>query len=277
MRLDEVRGKYKIELESETAVDIAREDYLTYFTLYDNPPIYRGVFRGSGNVNFDTVQVAYPSKVGRVSANTSNEYTVLMSGLPSWKNYPKRSHSFICSTSYETAMTYASTKAGLYAVVLPESFRLGVCADGDIWESFLYMNEQLGIEIVDSAGDAFNYMITKITGFDADRNTTIYDLQSAFQKFQDFVMERNRDLSDTPYADNRLAQYIAARLRKNAPQGQAFQILAKLVEPTINGFELVTNVRNLATLPEDAEVWTDSECLLVKAVYYQEFRKKVLG
>jgi hypothetical protein len=154
---------------------------------------------------------------------------------------------------------------------------MGVCADGDIWESFLYLNDQLRIQKVDSAADAVNTMIGKIVGFDADQSTTIYDLQAGFQKFQDFVQERNRDLNGTEYANNRLALYIADRLNKRSAPGAAFKVLAKLYEPTINGFELVTSVRNLVSVYEDSEVWTDSECLLVKDVYYREFREKVLG
>jgi len=272
MRLDEIRGNHKSELASDEALQIARERFLTYFKRYDTPAVYRGMFRSSPDSH---VMLADPTLQGRASANTSNEYTILMSELPTWKAFPKRSHSFICTTSFETARTYGSTRAGVYAVILPDSFKMGVCDGSDVWYSFPYIEKELGL-YSDEVGEVVNEMIGRIVGFDASGETTIYDLQEGFQKFQEFLQEGNNLESIRGYQKNPLAKYLAQRINKNAPDGAAFAILSRLFNPTLNNFEIVSNIHNLGSIQEDTEVWTDSQCLFVKDAYYSEFRKSVL-
>jgi len=80
----------------------------------------------------DTETICFKSKpVKRYSRDNSNEYTLLMDHLPKWKNYPKRSKSFICSLG----------KSHLGALndycVIPENGAMwGVAPQYDIFFSF---------------------------------------------------------------------------------------------------------------------------------------------
>lgn len=94
--------------------------------------IYRGVSLTNPAVLVD------PSKAVRTAANTSNYANMLVSNiLPSWKGWPRRDQSLICSTNRRTAEGYGHYKAGGPHVVLPfDDATIGVCSAMDFWDSF---------------------------------------------------------------------------------------------------------------------------------------------
>ena len=55
--------------------------------------------------------------------------------LPSWKDFPKRDSSFICTTSEYKARDYAFDKDDLYHVFPENGANLGICSSLDIWDS----------------------------------------------------------------------------------------------------------------------------------------------
>ena len=66
----------------------------------------------------------------RKSANTSNYYTVLFSDiLPSWKKFPRRDESWICTTSFNEAVGYGK----VYGVFPLGDPLLGICPKQDMW------------------------------------------------------------------------------------------------------------------------------------------------
>jgi hypothetical protein len=267
MRLEEIkRQPYRHDLEEQEAIEIARDKFLSYFRLYEQAPVYRGSFVGERS----PFQIGDPKLIGRKSQNTSNEYTVLLSGLPSWKAYPPRSQSIIATGDYSTARQYGG-RGGVYAVVLPDRFRMGVCSQSDIWDSFEYVEAQVSAGYYGSGfGDHFAKFLSEITGFEANQQTTVNDIRNALQEFQNNVT--TSDQQD----DNPLRTYIVSRLKPQSPPNTAFRILEKLLDPALNGFSLITSVRDLDDL-DWQEVWTDSLCMFVKAEAYQQFRGKVLN
>ncbi len=91
------------------------------------------IYRGSPN----PAPLVYtdPTKVERVSRNTTNELTLLVSHiLPSWQEWPKRSRSLICSESYDTADTYSN--GGAYIVLPLGDPNIAVVPGLDFWDGF---------------------------------------------------------------------------------------------------------------------------------------------
>jgi hypothetical protein len=83
---------------------------------------------GHEKINYGTVD---PRTTLRRSANTHNTYTMYMDNSPIWSDFPKRSHSMICSSGY-----YAEDFGNLYAVFPYDNTPIGICPDFDLWESF---------------------------------------------------------------------------------------------------------------------------------------------
>jgi hypothetical protein len=68
----------------------------------------------------------------RMSSNTSNEYTLLIDSSPAWKRFPKRSKSFICTSSEGYAQPF-----GPVQMVFPKDSTLMACASArDFWMAF---------------------------------------------------------------------------------------------------------------------------------------------
>jgi len=117
----------------QDAIDYIRRRCGKYTKLFKNkkvPLIYRGI-RSS---NDDFLYIDPRKGLPRLSANTYNYVTLMMDNLPSWKKYPKRSRSIICSSNVESAKSYGM---GTTYVVIPfDRVTIGVCPDKDIWLSF---------------------------------------------------------------------------------------------------------------------------------------------
>lgn len=97
------------------------------------------MFRGYRALNVDYIFMQ-PSKHDRLSAWTSNYYTLWIDNRPEWSDFPKRSKSLVCSKSQYRADLYGDHPGGATYAVLPcnEYSKIGVCPKVDIWESFDY-------------------------------------------------------------------------------------------------------------------------------------------
>ncbi len=269
MRLFELKyPAYKKDVIPENAIKHCRAYYLDYFKRYSEPALWRGSESDLGELT-----KVNPRVEGRTSAHTSNEYTVLMSNLPEWSAFPKRSKSLICSYSQDFASTYGET----YGVILPTDFRLGVAPREDIWESFRAMNKTFKLEYGMSQ---FNDSIVQLFGKHASGNTTVEDIEEIFADIQEKVV-RVRDTKDKlppRWAGNPFVVYTYQKIPSEAPPGALFEVVRKCLDPKLNGFSLVTNIKGLPSPnSEDNEVWTDSHLLLVREDSYKEIRKQVLG
>lgn len=101
--------------------------------------IFRGTRLNEGETEFEIRK--HP--VGRVSANTSNEFTLMVDNvLSSWKNYPKRSESFICSTSQFQAEAFGD----LHLLFPLGNANVGICSENDMWSSMTRLSKLIDID-----------------------------------------------------------------------------------------------------------------------------------
>ena len=132
----------------------------------------KGYFIFRGDVIDDNIVNRKPGI--RVSLNNSyNYYNRLLSNiLNSWKHYPKRNQSFICTSSYE----YASHWSDVVNLVLPiNGTKLGICPRWDMWRSF---TEHSDIE-------RMLYFNIDISKFFSIINDTLADVHDYIFKYED--------------------------------------------------------------------------------------------
>lgn len=263
-----------------------------YMTAFNNDCLGYRIFRG---VNSDYSNAAIITPGIRISQNTHNIYTRLISDiLPSWKEYPKRNRSFVCSTSINTAMDYAEN--GFLYVIFPKNdSKIGICSESDIWYSFGYLCSQLDIIDLSQFNDLVLYMIFKIYyrqdsnellqlthGIDSKNNKIvkkeiytnikkIFNLGSTNKIIDLFnnitnILNDNYDefnslYNDTEYS-NKLIAYILKQKNINV-----LDIIANLLDPNNNKIKYTT-VRNFNTKHiKNREVWIEGECLFVEYNY----------
>jgi hypothetical protein len=93
-------------ISPENAFELIDKHCSAFAHSMDHQQLFRG---GSGTTHPNKCLLGN-SNVGepRRSANTSNYFTWWADNHPDWKNFPKRSRSFICSSDYFTADQYGT-------------------------------------------------------------------------------------------------------------------------------------------------------------------------
>jgi len=119
-----------VDIDKDTVIKLIKNNCMKNYNFFLKKKqwLFRGIERKSSAYLMTDSNKGIP----RVSANTRNYVTLLMDNLPSWKKYPKRSRSIICSTSEVTSKSYGT----LYIVIPYDNTNIGIAPDDDIWFSF---------------------------------------------------------------------------------------------------------------------------------------------
>jgi hypothetical protein len=204
----------------------------------------KAMWKGMRGVEGDFIKTD-PKLMKRKSANTSNQYTLLMSNLPSWKRYPRRDESLICST----ARTLAGGYGKLHLVLPFNGAKIGVCDSYDLWDSFVNLNNNYGI----NGPERFNLALSQ-----ADVYAHSYDdmLETILKPSTKKELE---------YSSYNLLKSMA----KINTKRELIKLLDGVLSPKNNQFKLTT-IKGIPPTPsnsswrESHELWTDSESYLIR-------------
>ena len=152
------------KLDKETVRQLVKSEYSEAYNRYKYECyMFRGVSNREKNLikNFKILKPGLRVTAGGVKRNS---YTRLLSDiLPSWKDFPPRNKSFICSTSSGYALNYTGKKPkfdNVYVVLPKNVANIGICPTVDIWTSFEILNKHdLSL---DGFQNAFLYIIELI-------------------------------------------------------------------------------------------------------------------
>lgn len=122
------------------------------------------IYRGTRKDSLDLF-VSDGSTMQRRAANTTNITNTLTSVLPSWKNWPSRPTSFICSLDRSYASDYGKT----YIVVPLENQPIAVSSRMDFWQS-------LPVGLGGTSVSDFNVILEILFGI-IDKNNDIEDIE----------------------------------------------------------------------------------------------------
>ncbi len=274
MRLEEY-------LNEGRSVHVWKDDAKMFLKKHYNPnltPIYRGV----EDLNDYECYIIEPAKFNRESRNTLNHYTLLMDNLPSWKNYPKRSKSIICTTDYNGTTNY-----GRRFRVIPEtSSMIGICSKGDLWFSF----PKIPFETMND----FNFFLEKIWDISKESSSfeTYGNLVEHFKLLDNYIEgsyeegfywleseEENKDLSRAEIkemARDGVVDIITSDFGYNHPglkileniiirviddENSSQDVIEEIMDPISNGFKVLNAGK--FNVSGDKEVWTSGKSLLV--------------
>ena len=185
------------------------------------------LFRGINNTsNFLFVD---PTKgKPRRSANIdTNYYTLLIDNLPSWKEYPLRSRSIVCSTSEE----YASDYGEVYIVIPYDNANIAIASEDDLWDSFKFGS--LGL-----FNDYLKYLF---------REHDLKVSNNNYQSLKNALIWLN---------DNNIVDYDKYNIFNS--DKDVMKSLDKLMSPDYNGFKL-----GLKNMKENREVWIQGKAILI--------------
>lgn len=217
--------------------------------------IYRVVERF--NRDFGWVQ---PSKHSRISRNTQNYYTLLMDNSSRWKNYPKRSKSIIARTD-----SFKTSGGSMYYLVIPtDNSKIGVCPEYDLWFSFK--------STFDKSMNYFNVQVRNIIHHYMDHKLEKAPSEKVFFGLLKNIDEFKRDTKVSDDAKWELNDFELWQRWYNTDK-PFIEVLENALDPNKNGFDHTTWPDK--NLPVGKEVWTDGDCLLIRADDAERFFNKV--
>ena len=206
--------------------------------------IYRGV---KNTRSVDTSLKVNPGKSKpRQSAYVGyNYYTLLMDNLPSWKQYPKRSQSIVCSTDQGKASDYSGefNDKFVFSVYPKDGSNIAITPDDDIFTSFPKLFKETGSSYMGEWSTDFMIIDTNITGGKSD--TSWKDMIKLFK-----------------YIDSDDHTGVLGRMNMSfLNSGDSLKSMDDIMNPKGNGFNL--HPVGAKKLPKNREVWTDGESVLV--------------
>ena len=198
----------------------------------------------------------------RKSENTFNFYTKLFSDvLESWKDFPKRNNSIICTTSEGKASTYAGNEA--FCLFPKNDVKIAICPANDLWDSFY--------DSINTSLDVFNecfYSAVKayIPEYLDTLEKAVVTYGSNDEIFEIFeALEENikHNIQALGKIDVNLSDSVVNIFVKPVIDGKhLYDHLNRTLNPISNGFKLTGNTDDIVNC-EDNEVWFSGKCLAV--------------
>lgn len=196
-----------------------------------------------------------------------NYYNMLLSSLPSWKKYPARNKSLICTTDFRNAKHRSSYNP--FFVFPKDRSLIGVCPADDIWGSFQdaglhslnsfnnILDEFFFKNIYDQKhGKEFRKAIETIKDALGIKFPSIDDVDTNYQTF----IKASQTIDELKVQD-KLDLLRYGWLQDFAEwNGTFLNFIDDLLDPDKNGFDLVTIGSDIK---KGREVWLDSESVLV--------------
>jgi hypothetical protein len=252
--LTERRSK---EISRDEAVDILFDKCGNAVKDFKNGyKLYRGLYKPAGNY----ISIDPKSGKPRKSAYAKfNYYTLFIDNLPSWRQYPKRSQSIICTTAHYKAVDYTFNNMP-YAVFPYDGAKLAVAPDNDIFESFKIFYDNT-YNLIFSTGDDFNKFLNTFLF----NTTNVSDASSDWNKLKKTMksLDKKWDTDTQKYfklIGNDITGKSIKKFFKDNYKGDLLKMFDTLLSPKYNDFRLT---KKISQIPDNREVWTDNKCIMI--------------
>lgn len=252
------------ELDLLSFIDLFKE----HCTLYEFNNSNHFIFRGSKHT--EPYLYVDPKKYNRASMGVGvhNYYTLIVDSSNIWSAYSKRSQSVIGINSKKIAEVYGN----LYYIIPYDKTIFSVSPKNDFIFSFSYLNERK-FDAID-----FNEILKN---FYQD----IFKEKFNDENYKNFMkcMKRFDNVQDRKIIEKRMPKLKMFFMKElwnkfthfNKKNLDFIDFLSFTVfNPKQNNFRLLA-WENKLKIPKNKELWTDSECLLVRYDYINEVINKM--
>lgn len=213
--------------------------------------------------------------VERYSISNPNDYTIIMDNHPSWKEFPKRGHSFICSLG-ETHMVNMDKYK--YVVIPLNGSEWGVVPKFDIFHSFYKLKDKYRLIM---SIDALFINIRKcadVYGINIP-DTNLNDIKEGVEKTNKALIE-DPDKIKYEYFGHNIHEMV---VKKGI---NLWDMIIDIINPD-NGFSLYdikglyNNVESLmdkwcskySAYEDLLETWTESPCVFIRDDQFSKLKE----
>ena len=214
--------------------------------ILNNKPLWRSM---SGGVSKTGCAVVDTSATERKSENTTNYYTMILDNNPYCEEFPKRSRSFICSTSRYRAEAFSGE---LFALLPFDKVKMGVVHDTDMWDVNIELFGK--VRAIDTFNSYFRHM----------------DLEPTLESFEHFdKMLKQEEPNDEKAAFETEFHLFGEKAKLH--EREFLHSVWEAYSPKNTGFSIATT--KSAELPKDSEIWVGGKCMIFSAERWEEFRR----
>jgi hypothetical protein len=206
----------------------------------------------------------------RKAANTKNYVNSLLDVLPVWQEWPKRSKSFICSTSKKGAGVYGT----LFLVIPLDNQSIGFCIyNSDFWDALPVNDQQFKLLDVSS----FNHVINDLFSFCKTKNITLEDNSdndgNICIKNLNYICDAYNDKKltgefSTLSPRQELYEYFIKQLIRHG----VLEYLNKILDPNVR-CDIKSNFLELKNVTDNRECWMSGKVLFIKYEYVDVLRQ----
>lgn len=249
----------KVPTEYSKVYDLIQKDYSDAWAAHAEKG--KSFWRGH-NIGPTPVIISKPSTGSRKSEYTTNYYTILLDNNPLWKDYPKRSKSFIGHSSISRASKYEIEGRNLCLVLPKNGSKIAACPEFDIWDTQAkFLNYTVYFADLYAVFDDFVNLKLK--------DNTIEEFKKALGFFgvEQLIKIYGKD-------NHQLKLDLTDPKTHQIDVDLFFDYIFKQWDPDKLGFN-VFNTSQMDSMPENKELWTDGDCLIITDDYLEELEKKI--
>jgi hypothetical protein len=265
-----------IEVDASDLKEFFSNNPIARKNLKNDICLYRGMGYEDGRYLFGDSRT-----FKRQSANTQNYLTTFLSTLDSWKSFPSRQHSFICSTGNNVSSGYGVK----YAVFPADDAKIGYCEARDFWLAF-----KRGITFAGDL-DTVNHLLVQLWRESDEgpynqeplsendplllrkqlKTLDIKSVQKCVQKLNDRLSQR---------AKSRFISLERVMLDQNLKNVD--EVLEHGFNPTLNSITAGTTstMGNILMKYDDDgeeyESWVEGRCFFIRMSFYENEGRKII-
>jgi len=194
----------------------------------------------------------YSKPVTRLSRDCRNYYTLIMDNAPEWKDYPKRSKSFICS------LGDARMGGNIFNVIPLDGSKWGIASSDDIYDSFEKGLSRMGFKGYTSMSEIMTTFYTIAEKY--------YGIEVSDSNWAQFKkdLKKIEKIAKTKELEIYFDFDIYINMDKNIMKSQnILKSLIDIINPIDNNFTFC-EYSELSKIHRGDECWTDSPCVFIK-------------
>lgn len=259
-----------LPLEEEKILEIIdKHCHNAKWMLENDRPIWRGdvsrnfhkSINSTGYVTVDSMLTT------RESQNTVNYYTVLLDNLPAYKDFPKRSKSFVASTNKFKANFYGDA----CAIIPYDDAKIGIVGENDMWDIRIPLfGKPMFLENISRKFAQVRSRMETIPGM-IDQKSSIWEFFQTLEKLineQDaYALEFMADVFK--HGTNSYSFY-----KKFLSKKPLMELLNEALGPQNTGMKSVTS-KDQDALFDSSEVWVSGKMLFIRDSEWSKLVEKV--
>lgn len=260
----------KSEISEEEFVNLLKKNckkFINYIKKNNDP--YDLLFRkmkSSGDYILSNPKLSSSERIAYFSS--TNYHNLLISNLESWKGWPRRNKSIVCS-SYFRASSHDSGRSdkSLYLVIPFDNVKIATGDRNDFWQCFQMLPNNPEFKMSKYSSPTERSLLPHwISNLVEELGGNEFELNTDWQKLKDFLDNSNVDIV--------VDKFFSVKEFKYDRNLTLTENISNLLDPVKNNFKIGDIINTINLYKErSSESWFEDDCLMIR--YDKNTLKKI--